>query len=419
MKKKSSKLKRYSHLDKSERICIEKGLRNRLSLRKIAQSLNRSASAISYEVKNNRVFDKDPTRSVIHNAQDITCEKLKSWPWVCTGCKYKFVCRKGPKVSYTPYRAQILADTRKSISRQGIDMDEVSYAMMASLITSDLKRGLSPEQICKNRQEQVPISASTIYNHIERGYLGVTNLALRRKAKYKPRKKHISGRGAVYRGDKRSYEKYKALDSSIIETTVEMDCVVGTKHDKQVLLTLFFKPAKFQLMILLEEKTSNAVTATFDRLEKLLGFEQFKSLFSHILTDRGSEFLAPEALERSCYGQGKRCSVYYCDPLQSQQKGACEKNHVEIRKLLDKRLKVSFDKLDVIDVSHLMSHVNSEPRASLCNKTPVEMFRWLYQDTADLILETFGIEHISYDELILKPQMFNLERKERGMDPLL
>ncbi|KXG88548.1 hypothetical protein HMPREF3232_01446 [Fannyhessea vaginae] len=64
-----------------------------------------------------------------------------------------------------------------------------------------------------------------------------------------------------------------------------MDCVVGTKHDKQVLLTLIFKPAKFHLMILLEEKTSNAVATTFDRLEKLLGFEQFKSLFSHILTD--------------------------------------------------------------------------------------------------------------------------------------
>lgn len=86
--KKNSNDRRYSHLDKSERICIEKGLRNRLSLRQIAQSLNRSASAISYEVKNNRVFDKDPTRSVIHNAQDITCEKLNSWPWVCTGCKY-------------------------------------------------------------------------------------------------------------------------------------------------------------------------------------------------------------------------------------------------------------------------------------------------------------------------------------------
>lgn len=96
-----------------------------------------------------------------------------------------------------------------------------------------------------------------------------------------------------------------------------------------------------------------------------------------------------------------------------------KKNHVEIRKLLDKRLKVSFDKLDVIDVAHLMSHVNSEPRASLCNRTPIEMFKWLYQDTADMILEAFGIEQIPYSKLLLKPEMFNLERKERGIDPLL
>lgn len=153
-------------------------------------------------------MDKSPTKKV-HRTQDISCDKLKSWPWVCTGCKYKFVCRKSPKVSYTPYRAQILADTRKSTSRQGIDMDEVRYAMMASLITSDLKRGLSPEQICKNRQEQVPISVSTIYNHIERGYLGVTNLALRRKTNISQEKSiyqivalHIEQTSVVMRGIK-------------------------------------------------------------------------------------------------------------------------------------------------------------------------------------------------------------------------
>lgn len=410
--------RRYTHLDKSERISIEKGIKSRLSLRKIADSLGRSASVISYEVKNNRVFDKEPTREV-RRAQDITCDKLQSWPWVCTGCKYKFVCTKTPKLSYISHRAQSLADKRKRQSRQGIDMEETRYAMMASLITSDLKRGLSPEQICKNRKGQVPVSPSTIYNHIDKGYLGVTNLSLRRKTRYKPRKKRRTDITPPFRGKKRSYESYKALDSSIIETTVEMDCVVGTIHDKQVLLTLFFKPAKFQLMILLEEKTSNAVVATFDRLEKLLGFEHFKSIFSHILTDRGNEFSAPEKLEQSCCRPDKRCSVFYCDPLQSQQKGACEKNHVEIRKLLDKRLKVSFDKLDVIDVAHLMSHVNSEPRASLCNRTPIEMFKWPYQDTADMILEAFGIEQIPYSKLLLKPEMFNLERKERGIDPLL
>ena len=56
-----------------------------------------------------------------------------------------------------------------------------------------------------------------------------------------------------------------------------------THLDKSERISIFFKPAKFQLMILLEEKTSNAVVATFDRLEKLLGFEHFKSIFSHIL----------------------------------------------------------------------------------------------------------------------------------------
>lgn len=56
-----------------------------------------------------------------------------------------------------------------------------------------------------------------------------------------------------------------------------MDCVVGTKHDKQVLLTLIFKPAKFQLMILLEEKTSNAVATTFDRLEKFWALSSSKA----------------------------------------------------------------------------------------------------------------------------------------------
>lgn len=408
----------YSHLDRSERTSIEQGIKSHLSLRKIAESLNRSASVIGYEVKNNRVLDKSPTKE-FRRTQDISCDKLKSWPWVCTGCKYKFVCTKTPKLSYTGYRAQILADTRKSQSRQGIDMDEARYAMMASLITSDLKRGLSPEQICKNRKDQVPVSPSTIYNHIDKGYLGVTNLSLRRKARYKPRKKHKSEIKTAFRGEKRSYDSYQALDSSAIDTTVEMDCVIGTIHDKQVLLTLFFKPAKFQLMILLEEKTSNAVAATFDKLEQLLGFERFKSIFSHILTDRGNEFSAPEMLERSCCCQDKRCSVYYCDPLQSQQKGACEKNHVEIRKLLDKRLKISFDRLDVVDVSHLMSHVNSEPRASLCNRTPLEMFKLLYKDSADMILNAFGIEEIPFGELLLKPKMFNLERKERGMEPLL
>lgn len=54
--------------------------------------------------------------------------------------------------------------------------------------------------------------------------------------------------------------------------------------------------------------------------------------------------------------------LFYCDPRQSQQKGACEKNHVEIRKLLPKGAGVRFDRLTAADCALLMSQVNSEPR---------------------------------------------------------
>lgn len=86
MKAKNENTKHYTHLDKSERASIKQGIKSHLSLRQIAESLNRSTSVISYEVKNNRVLDKSPTKEV-RRTHDISCDKLKSWPWVCTGCK--------------------------------------------------------------------------------------------------------------------------------------------------------------------------------------------------------------------------------------------------------------------------------------------------------------------------------------------
>ena len=71
-----------------------------------------------------------------------------------------------------------------------------------------------------------------------------------------------------------------------------------------------------------------------------------------LLTDRGSEFSDPLAIERSCLEPGKRrCRVFYCDPLAPGQKGACERNHVEIRKLLPKGAGIRFDRLAPADLA--------------------------------------------------------------------
>lgn len=59
-------------------------------------------------------------------------------------------------------------------------------------------------------------------------------------------------------------------------------------------------------------------------------------MFRAVLTDNGAEF-SDEAAIAALLGEGPgETRLFYCDPWRSDQKGACERNHVEIRKLLPK-----------------------------------------------------------------------------------
>lgn len=74
------------------------------------------------------------------------------------------------------------------------------------------------------------------------------------------------------------------------------------------------------------------MAAAFDWLELFLdGPEGFRRVFGTVLTGRGPEFSDVAGMER-----GGRCSVYYADPIRSDRKGVCEKNHVELRKIVPK-----------------------------------------------------------------------------------
>ncbi len=70
-------------------------------------------------------------------------------------------------------------------------------------------------------------------------------------------------------------------------------------------------------------------------------------------------------------------------------------------------------------MSVAMSHANSNPRASLGGKTPIQMLRFVYgRKAADDLLDALGIESISREELLLKPEILNIERAKRGEEPL-
>ena len=65
---------------------------------------------------------------------------------------------------------------------------------------------------------------------------------------------------------------------------------------------MFFTREKLFLAFLMDRCTKRAVRLVFDRLEKRMGSYEFASVFEYILTDRGTEFGDPDALETGVTG---------------------------------------------------------------------------------------------------------------------
>ena len=140
-------------------------------------------------------------------------------------------------------------------------------------------------------------------------------------------------------------------------------------------------------------------------LERALGGEAFGRLFGLVLTDNGAEFSDFEALERSALpGGAARCRVFYCDVRQSQQKAGCERNHVELRKLLPKGRGISFDALDGRDCAELMSQLNSMPRPSLMGLSPFSMLGAAMPEEAGALFDALGVREVPYGELDPDPE---------------
>lgn len=161
-----------------------------------------------------------------------------------------------------------------------------------------IEHGQSPYQIAVNHPE-LDMSVRTIYTYIDKGLLSSRNIDLKRKPKFKPRKCHktqITDR-SVFTG--RTYLDFQALG---LDFFAEMDTVHSTRASKKTLLTLYFTKEKLFLAFLMNRCTKGAVRIVFDHLEKRLGTYEFPALFEYVLTDRGSEFGDPDALETGISG---------------------------------------------------------------------------------------------------------------------
>ena len=302
-------------------------------------------------------------------------------------------------------------------SRVGFNTDRKTFEDMIYVIKQDLKRGLSPYQISISHSDFM-MSQSTIYRWVSKGYGEMTNMDLRKKVKYKQRNQNTNR--PTKHGIDRSYSAFCELEPDIRDSACEMDTVIGFKKNKQCILTLFLRACKLQICILLPSKSCENVARAFNALEEYCGTVLFKKLFGIILTDNGLEFSNYKLLEKSSLDIGERSKIYYCDVRASNQKAMCEKNHVEIRKIIPKRQGIDFDKLDEYDIAYINEQINSQPRKSLFGHSSIQVFKMMFGVLADNLMKVLGIREISSKDLNLTFNGFKKfhEQKEEVMQEM-
>lgn len=150
---------------------------------------------------------------------------------------------------------------------------------------------------------------------------------------------------------------------------------------------------------------AQSVHHILDWLEQLCGKHTFRKLFGLILADRKSEFDDVAGIEKD-----GRCSMHYTDPQRPDQKGSCEKNHVELRKVIPKGTSIDGLGLDPWILAGVCSHANSSMRLSIGNAAP--MARALAALPASL-LEGFGLKLVAPSKVETRPELIERLKQER------
>ena len=424
------------HLTLNDRIYIENELAKGTTFKDIAAFLCKDPTTISKEVRSHRVSDWYH-KGTFYNAKNFCihryhckktnacgkillcgikctscptcnqtckdfekerCKRLDKAPYVCNGCSKKINhCTIAHKYRYDARFADHKYRELLSDSRAGINMTKRQLHQKDQIITPLIEQGQSPYQILTNHPE-LEMSVRSLDTYSDKGLFTARNIDLKRQPKFKPRKCHktqIKDRTVFIN---RTYADFRSLDIQA-HSFVEMDTVKSSRDSQRTLLTMIFTEEKLFLAFLLNRCTKGAVRAVFDRLEKRMGTFEFISVFENILTDRGSEFSDPNALETGINGI-ERTNIYYCDPMRSGQKGTLEQAHTLLRMVLPKG--TSFEFLTQWDVNLIVNHINSTPRAILNGRTPYNV---ALETLGEDVLKAFQLKPITPDEVNLTPKL--------------
>lgn len=428
-------IKGKTHLTLSERKQIELGLEERRSLGQIARSLGKSTSTVLREIRKHtarvqsgafgrpfncclhrkkcdhrNLCDLNPACSrkcslcklccsVCPDFEEERCTLLDSSPHVCNGCKQRRFCTL-EKSFYKALDAQDEYEDLLHVARQGFNFSGEELLAIDELVSPLIRQGQSVGAIVRTQKDFLMCSEATVRRLVDAGVLSARNIDMPLKCRLKPRK----GEKKELKIDRnclsgRSYSDYLHFISEHPDVpVVQIDSVLGAKGGK-VLLTMLLTNCNFMLAFLRERNTAASVTECFNWLEETLGGKRFRAMFSVLLTDNGSEFSNPLAIETR--GDGTpRTRIFYCEPSAPYEKGKVENNHTLLRRILPKGS--SFDRLTQKEVDLVMSHLNSYSRASLNGRSPAQMFVSLYGEE---VLHFLRQEIIPDTKIIMNPKL--------------
>ena len=423
-----------THLTSEERRIIESGVRHGSTKTAIAKTIGKDNSTVGKEIKLHRKL-KRPTslprecsnykhckygRECFPECEDyeqFTCKRRDRSPGACNGCSNYSRCRFN-KYIYDPAEAEHEYRMTLVDSRSGYNITTLEAKELGEKIQPLLKQGLSPYAILQAHPE-IKLSEKTLYTYIENkvfeGLVDIGPLDLRRQVNrkmsrkkantYKKREDHRYLIGRNYK----DYQTYMAENPNVSVT--QMDTVYNDGSSGPFIQTFKFVGTGFLFGLLHDEKTALEMKKGVDRLEMILDPKLFRKYVHVLLTDRGPEFTAANDMEM--VGDLRRTRVFYCDPMQSGQKGSLENNHIELRYILPKEHDLK--QLGLVDQNALnmvLSHINSLPLERFGGKSPFDVVEFMFPDLYEKLL-AFGLRKIPVDEINLTPSLLKDRRPDK------
>jgi len=316
-------------LTQSEREEISRGTVASLSIRSIAESLKRSPSTISREIKRNGGYDSYRATQADQAAWDRARR-----PKLC-----KLACNQ----------------------------------VLRQIVATKLKLNWSPQQITGWLKKESPgdehnyVSHETIYRSLFVQARGVLKKELQqhlRSQRAIRRSKHANLKGDGRRNIANAVsisERPASAEDRAIPGHWEGDLIAGSKNS--YIATLVERHSRYVMLVKVKNRDTESVVSGLIKQSKKLPDELYKSL----TWDRGSELA-----DHKRFTMETNIKVYFCDPRSPWQRGSNENTNRLLRQYFPKGTDLSVHSQAKLNA--VARQLNERPRKTLGYETPADKF---------------------------------------------